>query len=505
MKKNVLFDKESQVKIRHGLWVAARAVGKTIGPKGRNVFIYDPMLPRITNDGVSIAGMIVLADQTEDLGAWTVRTATARANDEAGDGTSTTAVLVEATADECFSRPESPAFIKESLQKALPGVLSAIKKVSHETTKADVKRIALVSAENQEIADMVSEVMDKKGTGALVLVEDSPTSESFIEYVDGYEAQVGYLSPYFITNTTTQRAEYKDVAVLCTHKKIGTIGDLKHLYDQLDKAHVTQLVIICDDIEMGVLGALVNTKLKGMFNTLVIRAVGELLDDIAAATGATPISDSTGVSLFNVDANKHLGKASSVVSDQKKTLFISKAKTAEEKAKQLLLQAKHNKNELERKTFTKRAAKLRGGVAILKIGTNSEPERGYLKDKAEDAVNAVKSALAEGYVEGGGMTLYRISEAMKPKTVGEEILKRVLTAPLKTIIENGGEDYAQVVKNLPPGKGYNAKTGEYEDLLKSGIIDPAKVERVAIESAVSAVGELITTHASITDYVEKKD
>ena len=499
MKKDILFGKEAQDRIRKGLHTAAKAVGGTIGPKGRNVFISDPMLPRITNDGVSIAGRIMLADPYEDLGAWVVRTASARANDEAGDGTTTTSVLVEALADACYERPENPAVIDASLKAALPGVLAAIKKASHATTKEDIKRIALVSSENYEIATLISSIIEQKGEEALVLVEDSPTSDSFVELVDGYEAGVGFLSPYCITNPQTQRAEYKDVLVACTHKKIGTIGDIKKLYDDLDSANIRQLVLVCDDIEMGVLGALVNTKLKGAFNTLIIRATGELLDDIAAATGATTISDQTGVSFFSLDINKHLGKAKSVISDQKKTLFISSAKTAKAKATQLSLMAKNTKNELEKKTFTKRAAKLRGGVAVLKIGTTSEPERGYLKDKAEDAVAAVKAALAEGYVEGGGMTLYRISEAMKPKTVGEEILKKVLTAPIATIIRNGGEDYATVIKNLPKKMGYNARTGEYEDLLKSGIIDPAKVERVALESAVSAVGKLITTHAAIVD------
>ncbi len=501
MKKDILFDREALQRIRHGLSVAARAVGRTLGPNGRNVFIWDAMLPRITNDGVSIAGKVVLADQAEDLGAWIIRTASARQVDEVGDGTTTVAVMSEALAEECFTRPENPMVIRRSLQAAVPGIVAAIKKASRPTTKADIKRIALVSAENEEIASLVAEVIEKKGEEALVLVEDSPTSISFIEMVDGYEAQVGFLSPYFITNPTTQRAEYKDVLILATHQKIGTIGDVKNVYDKLQEANIGQLVIVCDDIEMGVLGSMVKSKLTGAFNTLVIRATGELLDDVAAATGATAVSPQTGVTLENLEL-KHLGRANSVISDQKKTQFVASSKSAEQKAKQLISQANNTKNELEQKTFRKRAAKLRGGVALLKVGTTSEPDRGYLKDKAEDAVAAVKAALAEGYVEGGGMTLYRVAEAMKPKTIGEEILKRVLTAPLRMIIENGGEDYATLVKNLPTGKGYNAKTGEYEDLFKAGIIDPAKVERVAVESAVSAVSTLITTHATITDHVE---
>lgn len=503
MKKEVLFDKEALDGIRKGLSKAARAVGGTIGPRGKNVFIYDAMLPRITNDGVSIASHIVLENQNEDLGAWIVRTATARQVDEVGDGTSTVAVLVEAVANESFARPENSTLIADSLQKAVPAVVEAIKKASHATTKDDVKRIALISAENQQIADLVSEIINKKGEDASVQVEDSPTSDSYIELVDGYEAGVGFISPYLITNPTTQKAEYKDVHIVCSHSKIGTIGDIKKIYDDLAKADITQLVIVCDDIEMGVLGMLVKTKLQGAFNTLVIRATGELLDDIAAATGATPISDQTGVTFFNYDLNKHMGKAKSVISDQKKTQFIpaNGMKTAEAAAKRLVALTKNNKNTIEKAAYMKRVAKLRGDIALLKIGANSEPDRGYLKDKAEDAVGAVKASLAEGYVEGGGMTLYRIAEAMRPKTIGEEILQRALTAPLRAIIENAGKDYAMVVKNLPDGKGYDAKNDVYADLFKSGIIDPAKVERVAIESSVSAVSKLITTHASVLDAV----
>lgn len=503
MKKEVLFDKEALDGIRAGLSKAARAVGKTIGPRGRNVFIYDQMLPRITNDGVSIASHVVLENQNEDLGAWIVRTAAARQVDEVGDGTSTVSVLVEAIANEAFSRPENMTLVANSLQKAVPAIVTAIEKASKKTTVEDVKRIALIAAENPKIAELVSEIITKKGEDASVQVEDSPTSDSYIELVDGYEAGVGFISPYLITNPQTQKAEYKDVHIVCSHSKIGTVGDIKKIYDDLDKQGITQLVIVCDDIEMGVLGMLVKTKLQGSFNTLVVRATGELLDDIAAATGATPISDQTGVTFFNYDLAKHLGKAKSVISDQKKTQFISSngTKTAEAAAKRLIALAANNKNEIEKNAFRKRAAKLRGNIALLKIGSTSEPDRGYLKDKAEDAVGAVKASLAEGYVEGGGMTLYRIAEAMKPKTIGEEILQRALTAPLRMIIENAGKDYAMVVKNLPDGKGYNAATDEYSDLFKEGIIDPAKVERVAIESSVSAVSKLITTHASILDAV----
>jgi chaperonin GroEL len=504
MKKELKFDKEAQDLIVKGFKIAARAVVGTIGPNGRNVFIADPMLPRITNDGVSIAGKIMLENQYEDLGAWTLRTATARANDEAGDGTTTTAVLAESLLDECLTRPENPMKVRKSLQEALPAVLRQIEKASHPTTKQDVHRIALISAEDHELASIVSEVIEKKGKDASVHVEDSPTSTSYIEFVDGYEANIKMMHPLMVTNAETQKAEYKNVHIFCTHRKIGTLGDIKPLFDKLEKAGINQLVIVCDEIEMGVLGALINSKLQGTFNSLVVRATGELLDDIAAATGATQLSETNGISFANFDITKHLGKATEVISGQKSTLFISSAKTAKQQADRLIQQSKNVESEFEKNQLRKRAAKLKGDVAKIKIGTTSEASRGYMKDKAEDAVAAVKSALEEGYVEGGGMTLYRIAEKMKGESVGEQILKRVLTAPLRAIIENGGEDYATIVKNMPEGKGYNARTGKYVDLLKEGIIDPAKVERVALESAVESVSSLITTHAALVDYVEPK-
>lgn len=505
IKKNIGFE-EGRKKMIKGLEIAARAVGGTIGPRGQNVYLSDPMVPRITNDGVSIASRVMLADPEEDAGAWIIRAATGRASDEAGDGTTTTAVLCASIAKEALSRPENPTLIRQSLNAALPKVVAAIKAASHKAGPADLRRIALVSAEYENIAEMVASVIEKKGEDAHITIDDSMGSTSYVEMSPGYEAKVGWLSPFFVTNPQKQVAEFRDTLVLCTHRKIDSINQLLPLYNKLNELKITKLVIVAADIDLGTLGVVVDNKLRGTFSTLAIRATGELLDDIAAVVGAIPLSEQTGVDFHDIDIKKHLGRAQFITCNQEATTFVAKDnKSAKEKAKQLEGIRENATSDLEKRTLGKRIAKLLSGVAVIYIGALSEQERGYLKDKADDAVRAVKSAMAEGYVEGGGMCLYRISSAMKaPTTIGEQILKRALTAPLRAIIENAGLDYAEIVKRLTDERGFDAKEEEYVNLISRGIIDPAKVERIAIESAVSSVGEMITTHALITDYEDTK-
>lgn len=507
MSKVVSFE-EGKAKLKKGFKIATRAVGGTLGPKGKNVYLADPTLPRFTNDGASIANKIILNDAEEDAGAWVVRSMTAKTADEVGDATTTTVILADAIFDEAEKRNESAVEIKNSLLEALPEIREKIKAVSHKMTTKDIQHIAEVSAENQELADLITQVYEKKGAEAHVLVEDSETALSSIEMKDGYEAKIGFMSPWLVTNIQKQTAEYKDVPVLCTHKKVDAITQLLSLYEKLSEKKLGKLVIVCEDMDIAALGAIVDNKRRGTFSTLVVRATGDLLDDIAAVVGATPISDSTGTDFSDTDILKKLGTASSVVSTfgvpplSGITTFIGKGKTGKDHATLLDAQADLSRNEFERSSIRKRAARLRSGVAVLKIGALSEQERGYLRDKADDAVKAVKSALEEGYVEGGGMCLHRIAEGLSSDSVGLQILKKALQAPLKQIIENAGKDYTEIVRNLLKNQGYDAKEGTYKDLIKSGIIDPAKGARVAVESAVSSIGELLVTDCFITDYVE---
>lgn len=507
MPKNVTFNLD---KFEKGMKIACHAVSATFGPLGKNVFLADPTLPRFTNDGASIANKIILKDPEEDAGAWVVRSATAKTADEVGDQTTTTAVILESTFDEIKGRSEPMVEIRRSLLAALPEINKEIIKVSHKTTSKDIKHIAEVSAEDKQIADLIAQVFDKKGVEAHVLVEDSDTAESSIEMKDGYEAKIGFMSPWLVTNIQKQTAEYKDVPVLCSHKKIDSITQLLPLYEKLSEKKITKLVIVCEDMDIAALGAIVDNKRRGTFSTLVIRATGDLLSDIAAVVGATVISEGTGTDFTDASVLKYVGQASSVVSSfgippiSGITTFIGKGKSGREHATLLDAQAELSHNSFEKSALTKRAARLRSGVAVLRIGALSEQERGYLRDKADDAVKAVKSALEEGYVEGGGMTLYRIAERLSEDSVGKQILKKSLMAPFKKIIENAGKDYATIVKNLPKDKGYDAKAGEYKDLIKAGIIDPAKGARVAVESAISSIGEFIVTEALVVDYIEEK-
>lgn len=504
MTKIVVSKEEALAAMRRGIDTVADAVGKTIGPAGTNVFLDDPVSPKFTNDGASIAHLIQLEDKLENAGAWVARNACAQTNDDAGDGTTTTVVLLKAVIDECLSRPENKTQVKDSLLKAKDKALILLRKQAKSITQKDVIDVARISAENEQLAQLITEVVGKVGAKAVITVEDRRDGfETDYKVVQGYEANVGYRSPYFRNDPEKPRAVHKDIAVLCTSKKLGNIQDLK-FFEKLAAEKINDLVIVAEDIEPVVLNTFVATHMSGSMGILVINATGPLLDDISHATGAITIGDETGTSFENFDPKKHLGYADRVVSEEKKTLFVSNAKSAKEQADRLEARAKDTPNDFDAKKMRERAAKLRGGVAIIRVGAHTDAERNYLKDKAEDTIHAVQSALEEGVVQGGGIALYRLSEVLGARTVGEQILSRAFTAPLKRIIENAGKDYAEVIKNLPDGQGYNAKTDKYEDFLKTGVLDPLRVERAALENAVSTAAHFITTHSAIVDYIESK-
>lgn len=507
MHKTVSFDKE---KFHKGMKIAAHAAKTTLGPKGKNVFLGDPTLPRFTNDGASIVNRIVLKDPQEDAGAWVLRSASAKTADEVGDQTTTTVVIAESIFDEAQKRSESMVDIKQSLYEALPEINKKIEKASHKTTIKDIQHIAEISAENKELAKLITEIFEKKGIEAQINVSDSETAQSYVRMEDGYEAKVGMMSPWLITNVEKQRAEYKDVPVLVSHKKIDAITQLLPIYEKLSEKKLTKLVIVCEEMDIACLGAIVDNKKRSTFSTLVIRASGELLDDIAAIVGAVPVSEQTSTDFSDENILTKLGKAKSVVSTpnsvttQGFSVFVGKGNGGKERASLLEAQSKNVMNEFERNAINKRAGKLRSGIADLKIGAFSEQSLGALRDKADDAIKAVRSAIEEGYIEGGGMTLHRIAESMEEDTVGKIILKKALSAPLKQIIENADKDYTKIIKDMPKGKGYDAKADEYKDLIKAGIIDAAKGARVAVESAVSSIGEMLVVETLIVDYIEEK-
>lgn len=503
MSKEVTFDKSAMDKMMVGLNKCADAVGSTLGPKGKNVYL-DGGIPKITNDGATIANEIVLEDKLENAGAYVVRNCSAQTNDDAGDGTTTTSVLVQAIIQEALKRPENAMEVKTSLKEAGDKVLKILAKKSIKIEKKDIEKVALISAENPELAKLITEIVNKLGDKAVINVEDSKTFSTTYEVVDGYEAHVGFMNQAFITDKKTSKAIYNDIFVLCTEKKISNIADISVIFEMFKKEGINQVVIVCDDIEDSMLGMFVANKNMGTFNALVIRATSLLLEDIAGAVGAKTISNTTGVTFQNFK-KEHLGYAKKVISDANKTIFMGDGIFSKKYADQLEAKANGEPNMYTAKNMKQRVAKLRGGIAQLKIGASTDFEREYLKDKAVDAVKAVQSALEEGIVEGGGMTLYKIASDLKAKTIGEQILKKALTAPLRKIIDNAGKDYAEIIKNLPATHGYDAKNDKYVDMIKSGIIDPSKVERCAIENAVSAASVFITTQVLITDYVEPKN
>lgn len=487
-----------------GMRKVIEPVARTIGPRGRNVFLDDAVSPKFTNDGASIAHQITLEDKLENAGAWVARNACAQTNDDAGDGTTTTLVVLDAVVDESIKRPENMTEVSQSLMKAKDKAIALLKKQVKPISQKEVINVARISAENEELAQLVTEVVGKVGPRAVITVEDRRDGfETDYKVVPGYEAHVGFMSPYFRNDLEKPRATYTDMPVLCTAKKLGNIQDIK-MFEQFATEGINSICIVAEEIDPTILGIFVATKMSGKMSILAIKATGPLLEDIANATGATLISDETGVSLTNFDAKKHLGEAQKIVCEEKKTIFISNAKSAKTHANRLDAWASQNPSPLEQRKLRERSAKLKGGIAVIRIGAHTDAERNYLKDKAEDTIHAVQSALEEGVVQGGGMALYEVSTKLGTKTIGEAILTKALKAPLRRIIENAGEDYSEIIKSLPLGMGYNAKNGKYEDFLKTGVLDPFKVEKAVLENAIATVAQFITTSAAIVDYVEKE-
>lgn len=505
MPKHIYTEKEALEGMLRGISLVAESVGKTIGPRGTNVFLDDPVSPKFTNDGASIAHRIILKDPLENAGAWVARNACAQTNDDAGDGTTTTVVLLKAVIDACLARPENKTVIMQSLMEAKEKALKLLRKQSKAITQADVLNVARISSENDDLAKLVTEVVKKIGAKAVITVEDRTDGfTSDYKIVQGYEAHVGFMSPYFRNDPVKPRAQYQDIKVLCSAKKFGTMQDLK-LFEKLAEEKINELVIVAEEIDPQILGVFVQTHMSRSMNLLVIKAQGPLLEDIAAATGATVISDDTGVTFDTFDPKIHLGESSKVVCEEKRTVFTSDALSAQKQAQRLDAFASENPSPLETRKLKERAAKLRGGIAVIRIGAHTDAERNYLKDKAEDTIHAVQSALDEGVVAGGGMALYSIASSIRPKTIGDYILQKAFTAPLRQIVQNAGKDYAEIIKRLPTteGFGYDAKKDTYSDFFKEGILDPTKVERAAIENAVSTAAHFITMHASVVEQLEE--
>ncbi|HVU75486.1 MAG TPA: chaperonin GroEL [Candidatus Paceibacterota bacterium] len=531
MAKQVKFDTEVREALKRGVDIVAGAVKVTLGPKGRNVALGKSWGgPTITNDGVSIAKEITLADKFEDMGASIVKEVATKTNDKAGDGTTTAVVLTHAIIDEGLKRTAMGAnsmMVRRGIEAAAKDAVEELKKMAKPVKgKEDVRQVATISAESEELGKAIADIVEKVGKDGVVTVEESQSIGIETDYVEGMEFDKGYVSAYLITNTERMEAEAKDAPILITDRKISTVKDIIPLLEKVAQSGKRELVIIADDVDGEALATFIVNRLKGGFNVLAVKAPGygdrkkEMLADIAITVGAQVITEDLGLSLEKAELNM-LGRANRVVATKDSTTIVGgKGKKAEieKRIAQLRTQVSNTDSKFDKEKLEERIAKLSGGVAVIRVGAATETEMKYLKDKIEDAVNATKAAIAEGIVPGGGASLAKVSaklaknlEKMKAQGsefgVGYGILVNALTAPFKQIVRNAGREDEMVLLAEISGagtKGFNAATEEIVDMIAAGVIDPVKVTRSGVENAASAAAVLLTTEAAVADIPEEK-
>lgn len=530
MAKQILFSEDARKAIAKGIAQAARTVKVTLGPKGRNVVIEKSYGgPRITNDGVSIAKEISLKDRFENMGAEIVKEVANKTNDTAGDGTTTSVVLLEALVEEGLQRVMKGAnamMIRSGMEKAKVAALAELKKLAKPvSSKAEVKQVASISAESEVLGSIIAEAVEKVGASGVVTVEESQGMELSYDIVEGLQIDKGYVSAYMVTNPERMEAEMKDALILLTDKKIGNVQEILPLLEKVVQSGKKDLVIIADDVEGDALSTFIVNKLRGTFNVLAVKAPGygdrkkDMLADIATVVGAQVISDEVGIKFDNATLSM-LGKAARVVATKDATTIVGgKGKKADITARvgQLKAQMDLTESKFDKEKFEERIAKLSGGVAVISVGAATETEMKYLKDKIDDAVKATKASIEEGIVPGGGTALAKVAKKLAAhegkmsadERTGFAIVVRALETPLAQIAINAGkDDVAIIVSRVQSGKGntgYDAVADEIvDDLLARGIVDPVKMPRMALENAVSAAALLLTTEAAIADIPEPK-
>lgn len=531
MAKQILFGEDARKAIHAGVTKSARAVKVTLGPRGRNVVLEKGYGgPRITNDGVSIAKEISFKDKFENMGAEIVKEVANKTNDGVGDGTTTTVVLLESMIDEGLERVTkggNAMGVRAGMEKARDAAIVQLKKMAKPVAgKSDVKQVASISAESEQLGTIIAETVEKVGKNGVVTVEESQGMDLSYEVVEGMQIDKGYVSAYMVTNPERMEAEMRDAQILLTDQKISSIQDLLPLLEKVAAAGRKELVIVAEDIDGDALTTLVLNKLRGTFNVIAVKAPGygdkkkEMLADIATVTGATVISSDMGIT-FESATLSMLGKATRVVATKDTTTFVGgKGKKAdiEARVKQLQAIAEQSASKFDTEKLEERIAKLTGGVAVIRVGAATETEMKYLKDKIDDAVKATKASIEEGIVPGGGTALAKVSKMLadadaKGMTADEksgyDIVVRALEQPLRQIAINCGKDDSSViVRKVQEAKGYagyDALADEMvDDMVKAGIIDPVKVTRGAVENAVSAAAILLTTEAAVADIPEPK-
>lgn len=488
--------------LKSGVDKLANVVGKTMGGKGKNVVISNMWGVHIINDGVSIAREVELEDDVEHTGAMLARQAAEKTNEEAGDGTTTTIVLLQAYLNAMMKvETKDSRGLREEIKAEIEKVIEQIDKIKKVITEEDIYKVAKNSSLDEDIAKVITEVIKKVGKDGVINIEDSSLPEIKSEMVDGIRIEDGYITPYMINNRRNNKAEFKNTAVLITRKKLATIHDLVKLLEMMIKDGQSSLVIFCEQIADEVAGFLVANKMQGAFQSVVIKTKN--FEDIESITGAKIVSDD---SQFKYELSS-LGFAGSVIVSKRETIVSASADRKEEiknKISELKSQLETCKED-EKSGIKERISKLENGVATIRIGGQNEQESKEKKLKLEDALNAAKSALEDGIIEGGGMTLLRISKSIQAKTEAEKLVSDVLEIPFFRIMENSEEDVQEVLKGYVEDKGYNVISRRWEDFYESGVIDPAKVLKSALRNAFAMGNQILTAEAGIIAKREEGD
>lgn len=535
MAKVIIYNEKAREKLSNGVNAISDAVKITLGPRGRNVVLDKGYgTPTITNDGVSIARDITLSDKFENLGAEIAKEVATKTNDKAGDGTTTSLILMQSIIKEGVKQTAmgvNPMGIRLGIEAGANAVVKALKDISKPIkSKSEIEQVATISAESKEIGKIIADTIDKVGKDGVVTVEEAQSMGVSAEFVEGLQFDRGFVSSYMITDLDRMEAEYKDPYILLTDKKISSVKEILPLLEKIAGSGRKDLVIVCDDVDGEALTTFVVNKIRGSFNVLAIKAPGygdrkkDILADIATTIGAKVFSDETGLTFEKAELNM-LGRASRVVADKDNTTIVGgKGKKADIDARvnQLKTQLKKTDSKFDKEKIEERIAKLSGGVAVIKVGAVTETEMKYLKLKIEDAVNATKSAIEEGIVIGGGVALVKSALKVannipthagsfeKEFNVGLSIVLKACEAPLRQIAINAGKDDGAVivdkVKNGKGNVGYDALKDEMvSDMFEAGIIDPVKVTRSGVENACSASSILLTTEVAVAEENTKTD
>ncbi len=532
MPKQLIFDQEARNSLKNGIDMLARAVMTTLGPKGRNVALDKKWgAPTITHDGVSVAKEIELKDPYENMGAQLLKEAATKTNDIAGDGTTTATVLAYYMVTEGLrnlAAGANPMLLKRGIEAAAQAVSKRLGEMAIPiTTKEEIASVAAISAQDREIGDLIADVMDKVGKDGVITVEESKGLEFETEYVEGMQFDRGFISPYFITNPETQECVIEDAYILIHDKKISAAADLVPILEKLLQIGKRELVVIAEDVDGEALATLVLNKLRGMLNVVAVKAPGfgdrrkAMLQDIAILTGGQVITEEMGRKLETTTIDD-LGRAGKVVVTKNETTIVDGAgdeRKIKGRIEEIRVEIENSTSDYDREKLQERLAKLSGGVAVIGVGAATEVELKEKKHRVEDALSATRAAVEEGIVPGGGVALINAMSALDDlkmeyddENTGVKIVRKALQMPLRGIVENAGYDggviqeqvIAEQKKQNNPNIGFDVMRGEFVDMIKAGIIDPAKVTKGALENAASIAGMILTTEALITDIPEEK-